>query len=316
VAFAPRWPGLGIVLQSQFSWHLNVWQICYKIAEKSSKIVPLGAPLFTKDQLCKRIREEPMKIARLVSFVLAAAAMVLQAGAAQAAMKTQWIDYKQGSTALSGYLAYDDAVQGRRPGVLMIHDRSGFSEGTLADARMIAGLGYVVFAEDIFGKGFVPKTVPEMMETIGIYDKDRALMRARALAGLDVLKAQPMVDPAKLASVGYCFGGTTGIELIETGAPLLGFVSVHGAFQNFAPEAAKNIKGRVLILHGAEDPVAPMNELDAVISQFRAAKVDFEVNLYSGAAHGFTKPQNPSEVRADDEYKVAMSRFLKDLLAH
>jgi dienelactone hydrolase len=259
--------------------------------------------------------EESMKTTRIVPFVLAAAAIVLQAGVAQAAVKTQWIDYKQGSTPLSGYLAYDDAVQGRRPGVLMIHDRSGFSEGTLGDARMIAGLGYVVFAEDIFGKGFVPKTVPEMMETIAIYDKDRALMRARALAGFDVLKAQPMVDPAKLASVGYCFGGTTGIELMETGAPLLGFVSVHGAFNNFSPEAAKNIKGRVLILHGAEDPVAPMTELDAVISQFRAAKVDFEVNLYSGAAHGFTKPQNPSEVRADDEYKVAMARFLKDLLA-
>jgi dienelactone hydrolase len=257
-----------------------------------------------------------MKIARIVTFALTAAAVLLQAGAAQAALKTQWIDYKQGDTALSGYLVYDDAVQGRRPGVLMIHDRSGFSEGTLADAQMIAKLGYVVFAEDIFGKGIVPKTVPEMMSTIAIYDKDRPLMRARALAGFDVLKAQPMVDPAKLASVGYCFGGTTGIELIETGAPLLGFVSVHGAFNNFAAEAAKNIKGRVLILHGAEDPVAPMEEVNAVISQFRAAKVDFEVNLYSGAAHGFTKPQNPSEVRADDEYKVAMAQFLKDLLAH
>jgi len=257
-----------------------------------------------------------MKIARLASFILLVAGMVLLAGVTQAAVKTQWIDYKQGSTPLSGYLVYDDAVQGRRPGVLMIHDRSGFSEGTLADARMIAGLGYVVFAEDIFGKGFVPKTVPEMMETIAIYDKDRALMRARALAGFDVLKAQPMVDPAKLASVGYCFGGTTGIELMETGAPLLGFVSVHGAFNNFSPDAAKNIKGRVLILHGAEDPVAPMSELNAVISQFRTAKVDFEVNLYSGAAHGFTKPQNPSDVRADDEYKVALARFLKDLLAH
>jgi dienelactone hydrolase len=257
-----------------------------------------------------------MKIACIVTFVLTAAAVLLQASAAQAALKTQWIDYKQGDTALSGYLVYDDAVQGRRPGVLMIHDRSGFSEGTLADAQMIAKLGYVVFAEDIFGKGMVPKTVPEMMSTIAIYDKDRPLMRARALAGFDVLKAQPMVDPAKLASVGYCFGGTTGIELIETGAPLLGFVSVHGAFNNFAAEAAKNIKGRVLILHGAEDPVAPMEEVNAVISQFRAAKVDFEVNLYSGAAHGFTKPQNPSEVRADDEYKVAMAQFLKDLLAH
>jgi dienelactone hydrolase len=257
-----------------------------------------------------------MKIARLLCFVLATGAVLLPARAAQAALKTKWIDYKEGSTALSGYLVYDDTAQGRRPGVLMIHDRSGFSAGTLADAEMIASLGYVVFAEDIFGKGIVPKSVPEMMQTIAIYDKDRPLMRARALAGLDVLKAQPMVDPAKLASVGYCFGGTTGIELIETGAPLLGFVSVHGAFQNFAPEAAKYIKGRVLILHGAEDPVAPMDELNTVISQFRAAKVDFEVNLYSGAAHAFTKPQNPSEARADDEYKVAMTRFLKDLLAH
>jgi dienelactone hydrolase len=257
-----------------------------------------------------------MKNARLVYFVLATAAVMLQVRPAQAAMKTQWIDYKQGNTALSGYLVYDDSVQGRRPGVLMIHDRSGFSTGTLADAEMIAKLGYVVFAEDIFGKGVVPKTVHEMMDTIAIYDKDRALMRARALAGFEVLKALPMVDPAKLASVGYCFGGTTGIELIETGAPLLGFVSVHGAFQNFTPEGAGNIKGRVLILHGAEDPVAPMDELNAVISQFRAAKVDFEVNLYSGTAHAFTKPQNPSEVRADQEYKVAMTRFLKDLLEH
>ena len=257
-----------------------------------------------------------MRIARLASFVLAAAATILPAGTSQAAMKTQWIDYKQGNTPLSGYLVYDDAVQGRRPGVLMIHDRSGFSEGTITDAEMIAKLGYVVFAEDIFGKGIVPKTVPEMTDTITIYNNDRPLMRARTLAGLEVLKAQPMVDPTKLAAVGYCFGGTVGIELIETAAPLLGFVSVHGSFRNFAPEAAKNIKGRVLILHGAEDPVAPMDELNAVISQFRAAKVDFEVNLYSGTTHGFTHPQNPSEVRADEQYKVAMARFLKDILAH
>ena len=270
----------------------------------------------TMQQLFKRIWEEPMKIVRLTSFVLAVAAtLVLHAAAAQAAVKTQWIDYKQGNTVLSGYFVYDDALQGRRPGVLMIHDRSGLSEGTLADAQMIAQLGYAVFAEDIFGKGVVPKSVPEMTELIAIYNNDRPLMRARALAGFDVLKAQPIVDPTKLASVGYCFGGTVGVELIETGAPLLGFVSVHGAFQKFSREAAKNIKGRVLILHGAEDPVAPMEELNDVVSQFRAAKVDFEVNLYSGAAHGFTHPQNPSEVRADEEYKVAMTRFFKDILA-
>ena len=257
-----------------------------------------------------------MKIARVTTFVLAVAAILLSAGAAQANLKTQWVDYKQGSAPLSGYLVYDDAVQGKQPGVLMIHDRSGFSEGTLTDAAMIAKLGYVVFAEDMFGKGVVPKTVPEMMDTIAIYDNNRPLMRERALAGFDVLKAQPMVDPTKIAAVGYCFGGTTGIELIETGAPIVGYISVHGAFNNFTAERAKNIKGRVLILHGSEDPVAPMEQVNALVSQLRDAKVNFELNLYSGSAHGFTHPQNPSEKRADDEYKVAMSRFFKEVLAN
>jgi len=272
-------------------------------------------------QLCKCIPEEPMKtarikMARLTSFILAAAAIVLQAGAAQAATKTQWIDYKQGNTPLSGYLVYDDAVQGRRPAILMIPDRSGFSQNTLDDAQMIAKLGYVVFAEDIFGKGIVPKDVPEMTKLITIYNEDRPLMRQRAMAGFDALKSQPMVDPTKIAAIGFCFGGTTGIELIETGAPLVGFISVHGSFNKFTPEAAKNIKGRVLILHGAEDPVAPMEEVNSLVSQLRAAKVDFELNLYSGTTHGFTRPQNSSEVRADEQYKVAMARFFKDVLAH
>lgn len=253
-----------------------------------------------------------MKIAHLSCFILAA--MFLQAGPAQAAMKTGWIDYRQGDTPLSAYLIYDDAVQGRRPGILMIHDRSGFSDNTLADALMIAKLGYAVFAEDIFGKGVVPKDVPEMKKLIAIYKDDRPLMRARSLAGFDVFRALPIVDPTRLASVGYCFGGAVGIELIETGAPLLGFVAVHGSFNKFTPEAAKNIKGRVLILHGAEDTAAPMEEVNSLISQFRGAKVDFEVNLYSGATHGFTRPQNPSEVRADDAYRVAMTRFFKNIL--
>jgi dienelactone hydrolase len=260
-------------------------------------------------------REGPMKTSRVSAVLAASFACALSAGAAQAAMKTQWIDYKQGETVLSGYLAYDDAVTGKRPGVLMAHDRSGFSETTLKDAEMIASLGYVVFAEDMFGKGVLPKSVPEMMDTIGIYNKDRPLMRARSSAGFDVLKANPLVDATKLAVVGYCFGGTVGVELVETGIPVVGFVSVHGSFRDFAPEAAKNIKGRVLILHGAEDPVAPLEEVNALVGQLRAAKIDWQLEVYSGAQHAFTKPQNPSEERADREYKVAMTRFLKDVFA-
>jgi dienelactone hydrolase len=257
-----------------------------------------------------------MRASRLVSAMFAAAfACALPIGAAQAAMKTQWVDYKQGNTVLSGYLVYDDAVTAKRPGVLMAHDRSGFSETTLKDAEMIAGLGYVVFAEDMFGKGVVPKSVPEMMDTIAIYNKDRPLMRARSVAGFDVLKTHPLVDATKLAVVGYCFGGTVGVELVETGVPVLGFISVHGSFRDFAPEAAKNIKGRVLILHGAEDPVAPLEEVNALVGQLRAAKINWQLEVYSGAQHAFTKPQNPSEERADREYKISMTRFLKEILA-
>src|SRR5260370_7469620 len=136
-----------------------------------------------------------MKIARLSCFILAAAAMVLQAGAAQAAMKTQWIDYKQGNTALSGYLIYDDAVQGRRPGVLMIHDRSGFSENTLADAQVIAMLGYVVFALDIFGKGVLPKALPVMRKLISLSTIHRPPIPPQSFPRFILLPAHPTSHP-------------------------------------------------------------------------------------------------------------------------
>lgn len=257
-----------------------------------------------------------MTMSRLATLACGATFVIAcQTGAARAEIKKQWIDYRQGNTELSGLLVYDDAKSGKRPGVLLAHDRAGMAENAFRDSEMIAKMGYVVFVEDIFGKGFVPKDVPEMTATITVYNNDRPLMRARAGAGFDVLKVNPMVDAAKLAIVGYCFGGTVAVELAETGVPIVGMVSVHGSFRNFAPEAAKNIKGRVLIEHGAEDPVAPLSEVNAVIEQFRAAKVNWQLDLYSGTTHGFTNPQNPSEERADREYKVALARFLKEVFA-
>jgi dienelactone hydrolase len=241
-------------------------------------------------------------------------ASILQPALAQAEVKTQWIDYKQGDTALRGYLAYDDSVTGKRPAVLLAHDRSGMSDVTLKDAEMIARLGYVVFAEDIYGKDVRPQTVPEMTEQSAFYNKDRPLMRARAIAGLDVLRQNPMVDPAKIAVIGYCFGGTVAVELIETGAPLAATVSVHGSFRNFAPDGAKNIKGPVLILHGAEDQTAPLDEVNKLIGDLRAAKVNWQLEIYSGAQHAFTAPTNPSEERADREYKITTARFLKETI--
>lgn len=252
-----------------------------------------------------------------VSTALCAAVLTLalQAGAARAELKKQWIEYKDGNAPLYGYLVYDDAVTGKRPGVLMAHNRAGMSQTVIDNSDMVAKLGYVVFAADIFGKGVLPKDVPEMTAQTTIYNQNRPLMRSRATTGFDVLKANPLVDPARIAVVGYCFGGTVAVELAETGVPIVGMVSVHGSFRNFAPEAAKNIKGRVLILHGAEDEVAPLTEVNTLIGHLRAAKVNWQLEVYSGAQHAFTNPQNPSEERADREYKIAMPRFLKEVFA-
>jgi dienelactone hydrolase len=178
---------------------------------------------------------------------------------------------------------------------------------------MIARMGYVVFAADIFGKDVVPKTVPEMTKLTAIYNQDRRLMRARARAGFDVLAKHPMVDPAKLALVGYCFGGTVAIELAETGVPLVGTAEVHGSFRDFTPEDARHIKGSVLILHGAEDEVAPLEEVNKLMADLRAAKVPFELQLYSGSSHGFDNPQNPQEQRADREYRRSIERYFKEV---
>ena len=130
-----------------------------------------------------------------------------------------------------------------------------------------------------------------------------------------MLRKHPLVDANKLAVIGYCFGGTVAVELAESGVPVPGTVAVHGSFRNFEAERAKNIKGRVFILHGAEDEVAPLTEVNKLISDLRGAKVSWELQLFSGAQHGFTNPSNASEERADREYKIAIERFFKEIFS-
>jgi dienelactone hydrolase len=178
---------------------------------------------------------------------------------------------------------------------------------------MIAALGYVVFAADMFGKGVVPATVPEMRVQTDVHRQDRGLMRARAQAGFDVLTSNAMVDDARLAAIGYCFGGTVAIELAETGAPLDGIVPVHGSFDGFNAEGARNIQGSVLILHGGEDNAAPLEEVMMFVNDLRAAEKTWHMELYSGAGHGFSEPGSPAEERADREYRAAIERYFAEV---
>ena len=233
---------------------------------------------------------------------------------ASAELKTQTVDYNQAGTALEGYLAYDNSTSSKRPGVLVLHRYDGMSDFTRRQTEAIAKLGYVAFAADIYGKDVRPKSLPEFREQSRLYNTDRTLMKARAQAGFDALRRQSMVDPTRLAMVGYCFGGTVVVEFAQTGAPVLGSVAIHGSFRGHTPEAAKNIKGRFLILHGAEDPVAPLEEVTKLIGDFRAAKLDWQMELYSGAGHGFTTPENKADEHANALSVASMTRFFADVL--
>jgi len=255
-----------------------------------------------------------MTITRFLFVALCAVlTSVLHTGIAHAEIQTEYVDYAHGNGTLSGYLAYDDSLEGTRPGVLVVHDRAGMTDKALADARMFAQMGYVAFAADMFGKGVLPQSVPEMREQTDVHRADRAFMRARAQAGLDVLSANPMVDNSKLAAIGYCFGGTVVIELAESGVPLAGIVPVHGSYDGFASDAARNIQGRVLILHGGEDRPAPLEEVLMFVDDLRAAEIVWQMELYSGAGHGFSEPSSPTEERAAREYRAATERFFAEI---
>ena len=253
-----------------------------------------------------------MTIMRYIAVVLGA--LTLSTAAARAEIRTHWIEYSQGGARLKGYLAYDDSLGDRRPAMLLVHRRNGMDAVTLKNTEMYAGLGYVVFAADMFGygEGVLPKDVPEMQAQTAIYNQDRTLMRARALAGLDTLAASPMVDASRIALLGYCFGGTVGVETAYAGAPLAALITIHGSFRNHAADGARNVKGRVLILHGAEDKVAPLAEVNKLIGDLRAARVEFQYELYSGAEHGFSTPRNKAEERANAQSIAATARFLKE----
>jgi len=221
--------------------------------------------------------------------------------AAHAKIHTETVDYKQGDTTLEGFLAYDDSISGKRPGVLVVHQWLGLTDYEKHRATMLAQLGYVAFCADIYGKGIRPKDVSEAGALAGKYKNDRQLLRARVNAGLDKLKKNKLVDPKRVAAIGYCFGGTTVIELARSGADLNGVVSFHGGLDSPTPADGKNIKCKVLALAGADDPFQKPEDLTAFESEMRDNKVDWQIVFYGGAVHAFTQP-DPGFVNAGAKY--------------
>lgn len=247
-------------------------------------------------------------------------AMLATAGRLQAAIQSKVVDYQQGDTTLEGQLVWDDAVSGPRPGVLVVHQWLGLTGYEKHRAEMLAQLGYVAFCADIYGKGIRPKNTTDAGAEAGKYKSDRKLLRERVNAGLEELKKSELADKSRLAAIGYCFGGTTVIELARSGAQLNGIVSFHGGLDSPTPADGKNIKCPVLICHGADDPFEKPEDLAAFENEMRDAKVDWQLIKYGGAVHSFTQPDpgfvNPGahyNEKADKRSWEAMKVFFAEI---
>jgi dienelactone hydrolase len=207
-----------------------------------------------------------------------------------AEVKHEVVDYKQGETALQGHLYYDDKpIAGQRPAVIVVHEWFGLNDYAKRRAQQLAELGYVAFAADIYGKGVMAKNVEEAGKMSGTYKSDRNLMRARIQAALDVVKKNQKVDPKRVGAIGYCFGGTTVLELARSGADLAGVVSFHGGLDTNMP-TKETPKAKVLVLHGAVDPFVPPAQVQGFMDEMNSAKVDYQLVAYAGAVHSFTNP--------------------------
>ena len=207
---------------------------------------------------------------------------------ARAEVKTRTVDYSYEGVNLKGHLAWDDAATGKRPAVLLVHEWWGLNDYAKQRAEQLAGLGYVVLACDMYGEGKVTQHPEEAGKMAGEVRKNIKTWQGRAQAALKVLQEDERVDPRRVAAIGYCFGGSTALELAYTGADLAAVVTFHGALPVPDEDQAKAIKAKILICHGALDSFIPEATIQKVREAFDKAKVDYEMNYYGGAVHSFT----------------------------
>ncbi len=239
---------------------------------------------------------------------------------AQAALHTEHVEYTHGETVLEGYLAYDDAIRDKRPGVLVVHEWKGLNAYAMGRAEQLAKLGYIAFAVDMYGKGILAKDHEEAAKLSGAYRNDRQLMRARIQAALEAFKQQPLIDPSRIAAIGYCFGGTTVLELARSGADVKGVASFHGGLDTPHPEDAKQIRGKVLVLQGADDKFT-IDGVGTFEKEMKEAGVDYRLIMYPGAVHSFTVPEAGSDpstgmaynAQADAQSWTVLQQFLADI---
>lgn len=238
-------------------------------------------------------------------------------------MQTRTIEYTNGRTRFVGQLACEPAGTGLRPGVLVFPEAFGLNAHARERAERLARLGYVALAADLLGDGQVFDDLSSVVPSIRALYADRAEWRSRAQAALDALLAQPEVDRERLGAIGFCFGGSTALELARGGAPLAAIVTFHAGLLPQLPEDAGRLRSRVLICHGDDDPVVNQDALASVVDELRRDRVDWQLARYGNTVHSFTEPQadarnNPGfryNAQADARAWAAMRQLFEESFA-
>jgi dienelactone hydrolase len=212
------------------------------------------------------------------------------AAPAAAAVRTKEVTYEHDGTKFKGLLAWDDSATGKRPGVLVFHEWWGLDDYAKKRAEQLAGMGYVAFAADMYGEGKLTEHPEDAGKMANAVRMNKLLWQGRAKAAYDVLSKDEHVDPAKIAAIGYCFGGSTALELTYSGADLKAVSTFHAALPTPTPEEAKAIKAKVLVNHGADDKFIKPDAIKAFREPLDAAKVNYHFESYLGAVHSFTVP--------------------------
>ena len=221
--------------------------------------------------------------------ILALALLPLSASAAMQARPVEW---KIGQDAFSGVLVYDDKGDAHRPGLVMVPNWRGVNDSAVEKAKKLAGDDYVVLVADVYGRDVRPRDDKEAGAISGKLREDRAKLRARALKAVEVLKAQAgkaPVDPGRIGAVGFCFGGTTVLELARSGAELAGVVSLHGGLSTNKPAGSGAVKTPILVLNGAADKSVTAEDIAAFQKEMDAAGADWQFVNFAGAVHCFAE---------------------------
>ncbi|MDO9049799.1 MAG: dienelactone hydrolase family protein [Methylobacter sp.] len=238
------------------------------------------------------------------------------------AIVSNTVAYLDGDVVLEAFFAFDDALSGRRPTVLINHTWAGRDDFVAEKAKKLAALGYVGFAVDMYGKGVLGASPEENMKLMQPFMADRAMLQKRMKAALSAVKLMPWVDDSKIAAIGFCFGGLCSLDLARTGVDIKGVVSFHGLLAAPGNTQGNAVKAKILALHGRDDPLVPTEQVLAFEQEMTEAGTDWQLHTYGHTMHGFTNPlaNDPAfgavyQPAADRRSWIAMQNFLTEIFA-